>query len=76
MSRLILGGNDFDEAKRRKGSKVHIAVDRLGQLLAQQVSAASEQERAQVEVPGEALREVTGDNLAYKQPQIRPLLEL
>ena len=35
-------------AKRRKGSKVHIAVDTLGHLLALHVTAASEQEGAQV----------------------------
>jgi transposase len=34
--------------KRRKGSKVHIAVDTLGHLLALKVTPANEQERAQV----------------------------
>src|SRR5262249_5848343 len=38
----------YDGAKRRKGSKVHIAVDTLGQLLALHVTAANEQDRAQV----------------------------
>lgn len=37
----------YDGAKRRKGSKVHIAVDTLGHLLALCVTAADEQERAQ-----------------------------
>ena len=36
----------FDGAKRKKGSKVHMAVDTLGHLLALQVTAANEQERA------------------------------
>lgn len=36
----------YDGAKRRKGSKAHIAVDTLGQLLALYVTAASEQDRA------------------------------
>lgn len=42
------GRAGYDGYKRRKGSKVHIAVDTLGLLLAVRVTAASEQERAQV----------------------------
>jgi transposase len=38
----------FDGHKKRKGSKVHIAVDTLGHLLAMGVTAANEQDRAQV----------------------------
>lgn len=38
----------YDGAKRRKGSKVHIAVDTLGHLLALRVTAADEQDRDQV----------------------------
>jgi transposase len=38
----------YDGYKRRRGSKVHVAVDTLGLLLALRVTAASEQERAQV----------------------------
>jgi transposase len=38
----------YDGYKRRKGSKVHMAVDTLGLLLALKVTAASEQERSQV----------------------------
>jgi Transposase DDE domain len=38
----------YDGHKRRKGSKVHLAVDTLGQLLAVTVTFANEQERAQV----------------------------
>ena len=34
--------------KRREGSKVHMAVDTLGHLLAAIVTPANEQERAQV----------------------------
>ena len=37
-----------DGAKRKKGSKVHLAVDTLGQLRALHVTAADEQDRAQV----------------------------
>ena len=38
----------YDGHKRRKGSKVHIAVDTLGHLLALKVTPANQQERAQV----------------------------
>jgi hypothetical protein len=46
---------------------VHAAVDTLGHLLALHVTAADEQDRAQVEKLAEAVREVTGENieLAY-----------
>src|SRR5215468_4681680 len=39
----------YDGAKRRKGNKVHFAVDTLGHLLALCVTAANEQDRAQVD---------------------------
>ncbi len=35
----------YDGHKKRKGSKVHLAVDTLGQLLAAIVTPANEQER-------------------------------
>ena len=50
----------YDGAKRRKGSKVHLAVDTLGHLLALHVTAASEQDRAQVEQLAQKVQEVTG----------------
>ena len=57
----------YDGAKRKKGSKVHIAVDTLGHLLALHVTPATEQDRAQVGVLAEAVQAVTGEtvNLAY-----------
>ena len=57
----------YDGAKRRKGSKVHAAVDTLGHLLALHVTPADEQDRAQVEKLAEAVQKVTGENidLAY-----------
>jgi len=51
----------YDGAKRRRGSKVHIAVDTLGHLLALRVSAANAQERAQVEALAARVQEVTGN---------------
>src|SRR3712207_2507157 len=41
------GRAGYDGHKRRKGSKVHMAVDTLGHLLALHVTAADEQDRAQ-----------------------------
>ena len=38
----------YDGAKRRKGSKAHVAVDTLGHLLSVVITPANEQERAQV----------------------------
>jgi transposase len=57
----------YDGAKRRKGTKVHIAVDTLGHLLALQVTPADEQDRVQVEELAAQVQEVTGETvrLAY-----------
>lgn len=53
----------YDGYKRRKGSKVHIAVDTLGHLLALKVTPANEQERAQVRELSEQVQEATGENV-------------
>ena len=57
----------YDGAKRKKGSKVHAAVDTLGHLLALRVTPATEQDRAQVGALAEAMQEATGESvqLAY-----------
>jgi transposase len=57
----------YDGAKRKKGSKVHAAVDTLGHLLALHVTPANEQERARVGELAEAVQEATGESvgLAY-----------
>jgi transposase len=61
------GRAGYDGYKRRKGSKAHIAVDTLGHLLAVKVTAANEQERAQVGELAAQIQQATGDNveLAY-----------
>jgi len=61
------GRAGYDGHKRRKGSKVHMAVDTLGHLLALHVTPADEQERARVGALAEAVQEVTGESveLAY-----------
>ena len=57
----------YDGAKRKKGSKVHAAVDTLGHLLALFVSPANEQDRAWVGELAQAVQEATGESveLAY-----------
>src|SRR6516165_4893673 len=57
----------YDGYKRRKGSKVHIAVDTMGNLLALHVTPANEQDRDQVAVLAEAVQRATNDSveLAY-----------
>lgn len=47
----------YDGYKRKKGSKVHRAVDTLGHLL---VTPANEQERAQVAELARSVQQVTG----------------
>jgi transposase len=54
------GRAGYDGAKKRKGAKVHAAVDTLGHLLALRVTAADEQDRAQVGELVEAVQEATG----------------
>src|SRR5690242_8383404 len=53
----------YDGAKRRKGSKVHAAVDTLGHLLALHVTPANEQDRAQVGELAQQVQEVTGEHV-------------
>lgn len=53
----------FDGHKKKKGSKVHMAVDTLGNLLSLLVTPANEQERAQVAELTKNVQEVTGDNV-------------
>ncbi len=53
------GRAGYDGAKRRKGSKVHAAVDTLGHLLTLHVTAADQQDRAQVETLAAAVQEIT-----------------
>ena len=57
----------YDGAKRKKGSKIHAAVDTIGYLLALRVTPAAEQDRAQVEELARSVQEATGESveLAY-----------
>src|SRR5574341_285834 len=53
----------YDGAKRRKGSKTHMAVDTLGHLLALYVTPADEQDREQVGELAQQVQEVTGESV-------------
>jgi transposase len=57
----------YDGYKRRKGSKVHMAVDTMGHLLALHVTPADQRDRDQVAALSEAVQQVTGETveLAY-----------
>jgi transposase len=57
------GRSEYDGAKRRKGSKTHIAVDTLGNLLALLVTPANEQDRAQVGALAKKVQEATGESV-------------
>lgn len=53
----------YDGAKRKRGSKVHQAVDTLGQLLALHVTPANEQDRAQVQELARQVQNATGQSV-------------
>lgn len=53
----------YDGAKRKKGTKAHMAVDTLGYLLALHVTSADEQDRAQVGELAKQVQEVTGQSV-------------
>ena len=57
----------WDGAKRKKGSKIHLAVDTLGHLLVLHVTPADAQDRDQVEALAAAVQAATGRSveLAY-----------
>ena len=53
----------YDGYKRRKGSKIHLAVDTLGELLALLVTPANAQDREQVAALAAAVQEATGSTV-------------
>jgi transposase len=57
----------YDGAKKKKGSKIHMIVDTLGHLLTLRATPANQQDRDQVDILSEQVREVTGNavNLVY-----------
>ena len=57
------GRAGYDGAKRKKGNKVHLAVDTLGHLLAAQVTPADQQDRTQVGELCRQVQAVTGESV-------------
>ncbi len=53
----------YDGGKKRKGSKVHMAVDTPGHLLALHITPADERDRARVAALCEAVQKVTGESV-------------
>ena len=53
----------YDGHKKRRGSKVHVAVDTPGHLLTAHVTPANEQERAQVKDLVAQVQEITRENI-------------
>lgn len=53
----------YDGHKRKRGSKLHMLVDTMGQLLAAAVTPASDQERTQVAALAEEVQQLTGDTV-------------
>jgi transposase len=53
----------YDGAKRKKGSKVHMAVDTLGYLLSLHVTAANKQDREQVGKLAKQVQKQTGKSV-------------
>jgi transposase len=57
------GRAGYDGAKRKKGSKTHVAVDTLGHLLAVLVTPANAQDRAQVADLAQQVQALTGQHV-------------
>ena len=53
----------YDGAKRKKGSKLHLAVDTLGHLLAAHVTPANADDRAEVGRMAKAIQAATDDSV-------------
>jgi transposase len=53
----------YDGAKRKKGSKIHMAVDTLGHLLALHVTPADQQDRSRVKQLAKEIQRVTDQSV-------------
>ncbi len=54
----------YDGAKRERGSKLHMAVDTLGRLLALHVAPANVDDRAEIGRLTDAIQEATGESVS------------
>jgi transposase len=59
----LSGRAGYNGAKRRKGNKVHMAVDTLGHLLALFVTATDEQDRARIAELAKRVQAETGQSV-------------
>jgi transposase len=66
----------YDRAKKRKGRKLHLAVDTLGHLLAAPVTAANAQDRTQVAELAEQVQGVTGGQVEVAFVGVRRAIAL
>jgi transposase len=57
------GRAGYDGAKKKKGSKVHAAVDTLGHLIALRVTPANAGDREQIDILAQEVQEVTGESV-------------
>jgi transposase len=53
----------YDGAKRKKGSKIHMAVDTLGHLLALHITPADQQDRSRVKQVAKDVQKATGKSV-------------
>jgi len=53
----------YDGGKKKKGSKIHMAVDTLGHLLTLHVTPANEQDRSEVGKLAQSVQETTGKSV-------------
>ncbi len=60
------GRAGYDGHKRKKGSKAHMAVDTLGQLLALLVTPANEGDQAQVAALSKQVQDATGESVGVE----------
>ena len=58
----------FDGHKKKRDSKVHVAVDTLGNLLALTVTPANENERTQVQALTEQVQAVSAERVELRLP--------
>jgi transposase len=63
VTTAIPQGDFLRGGKRKRGSKVHMAVDTLGLLLAAHITPANEQERAQVAELARQVQQATGQTV-------------
>lgn len=54
---------EYDGAKRKKGSKIHMAVDMLGHLLTLHVTSARANDRGELDRLARTVQAVTGDSV-------------